>query len=118
MGTTSHLRSRAAPLLVAAVGGGVWRRLPRTRTRTATIAAALWIVTGLGSIGVGLFPLDHSQGAHYAVALPIFAVRPLALAVTARTLMTFHRPLGNVTWVVAGLTLAGVIGFGLVGADG
>lgn len=103
-------------ILLAAGAVALWRSLPRSRS--ANVAGALWFASGLGSIGVGLAPLDHSQGLHYAVALPIFVIRPLALALTAR-LLTPHFPrLGSCTWAVAALTLVGVVGFGLAGTEG
>lgn len=103
-------------VLLAAGAVGLRHCLPRTRM--ATITSVLWFVTGLGSIGVGLAPLDHSQGAHYAVALPIFVIRPVALALSAWALAQLHPRLSALTWIIAAITLVGVVGFGVAGAYG
>ena len=103
-------------VLLAAGAVAFWRTLPRSRTSNA--ASAMWFASGLCSIGVGLAPLDYSQAVHYAVALPIFVIRPIALALSAR-LLTPHFPrLGNWTWAVAALTLVGAVGFALAGTGG
>ena len=101
---------------VAAGAVAVQRALPHSRLLTTT--AALWLLTGLGSVAVGLVPIDRSEPLHYAVALPIFLVRPLALALSAHVLAATHPTLARVTWVIAALTAVGVAGFGLGIAPG
>ena len=75
----------------------------------------LWVVAGLGSVGVGLLPVDTHPLAHSLVALPVFVAQPLALLLHAR-LSTPGR-LRSAGLVLAGVALAGVVTFaGLLGA--
>jgi hypothetical membrane protein len=76
----------------------------------------LWAVAGLASVGVGLLPVDAHPVAHALVAVPVFAVQPLALLLHANLLDPGRpRRAGLVLGVVA---LLGVVTFaGRLGAD-
>ena len=76
----------------------------------------LWVVAGLGSVGVGLLPVDLHPLAHSLVALPVFVAQPLALLLHARLLAPGRvRHLGLALATVA---IAGVVVFAvLLGAD-
>ena len=101
-------------LAVGALLFGV-RRLPG---RTGRASAVLWCVSGVGSIGVGLFPVNEDPAVHGLVALPIFVAQPIALLLMGIALVTVRRRLAVATFVVAAASAAGSIGFGLmVGRD-
>ena len=87
--------------------------------RTGSAAVALWCVSGLGSIGVGLVPVNENGDLHGLVALPIFLAQPVALALTASSLGPRLRSLAPHTYVVAALSAVGTVGFAtLVLTDG
>lgn len=90
-------------------------RLLRAHGRSA-FAGWLWVVAGLGSVCVGLLPVDSHPLAHSLVALPVFVAQPLALLLHARLLAPGR--LRQVGLGLAGVAIAGVVGFaGLLGAD-
>jgi hypothetical membrane protein len=89
------------------------------RGRMGTAAVVAWCVSGLGSVGVGLVPVTENGGLHGLVALPIFLAQPTALLLTGLSLWSTRPRLGRATLAVAGLSLVGVLGFGvLLAADG
>ena len=112
----------SAPLLmnVAFVVFGLLQALGavpllRKRGRTAVVGW-LWVVAGLGSVGVGLLPVDTHPVPHSLVALPVFVAQPLALLLHARLLDPGR--LRRAGLVLASVALLGVVAFvGLLGAD-
>jgi hypothetical membrane protein len=92
------------------------RRLLPGRTGQAAVLA--WCVSGLGSIGVGLFPVNEDPATHGLVALPIFVAQPLAIALMGVSLRRRRPRTALAAYVVAAASLAGAAGFGmLVGGD-
>jgi hypothetical membrane protein len=86
--------------------------------RAGTASVVLWCVSGLGSVGVGLFPVNEDPTVHGIVALPIFAAQPVALLLMAVSLRASRPRLARVTVVAAAASAVGSIGFGvLVGTD-
>ncbi|QGG41780.1 DUF998 domain-containing protein [Aeromicrobium yanjiei] len=73
--------------------------------RAGRASVALWCVSGLGTIGVGLAPVNEDGALHSLVAVPIFVAQPLALLLMGISLRS------RSTIVVAGLSFVGVIGF-------
>ena len=87
--------------------------------RTGAAAVAVWCVSGLASIGVGLVPVNEHGGLHGLVALPIFLAQPVALLLMALSLWAARPALARATLVAAALSAAGVIGFAaLLAFDG
>ncbi len=82
--------------------------------RIGTAAVAIWCTSGLGSIGVGLVPVNENGGLHSLVALPVFLAQPTALLLTAVSLWAARPALALLTLGVAGLSSAGVIGFAVI----
>lgn len=92
------------------------RRLLAGRLGAAAVAA--WCVSGLGSIGVGLFPVNEDPTAHGLVALPIFVAQPLAVLLTSLALRHTRPRTAALGFVAAALSTAGAVAFGLtVGTD-
>ncbi|WP_159085869.1 DUF998 domain-containing protein [Aeromicrobium chenweiae] len=87
-------------LLGAVLLGG--RRLPGWTGRAAVV---LWCVAGLGTIGVGLAPVNEDGALHSLVAVPIFVAQPLALILMGLSLRS------RSTIVVGGLSALGAAGF-------
>lgn len=88
------------------------------RGRAGMVSVVLWCVSGLGSIGVGLFPVNENPTIHGIVALPIFAAQPLALLMMGLSLRTSRPGLAAATHVVAVVSAIGSVGFGvLVGSE-
>ena len=89
--------------------------LLRQRGRTALVGW-LWVLAGLGSVGVGLLPVDAHPMAHSLVAVPVFVAQPIALLLHAWLLDPGQvRRAGLALSTVA---LLGVVAFvGLLGAD-
>jgi hypothetical protein len=86
---------------------------------TGATAIAVWCVSGLGSIGVGMVPVNENSGLHGLVAFPVFLAQPAALLLTALSLRATRPVLARATLAVAALSAAGVLGFGaLLAADG
>ncbi|WP_371811185.1 DUF998 domain-containing protein [Aeromicrobium sp. CFBP 8757] len=86
--------------------------------RSGKVAVAAWCVSGLGSIGVGLFPVNEDAAAHGLVALPIFVAQPLAIALMGVSLRGTRPRASAAAFVVAAVSLIGAIGFGVtVGSD-
>jgi hypothetical membrane protein len=86
--------------------------------RSGTAAVVAWCVSGLDSIGVGLFPVNEDATMHGLVALPIFVAQPLAIALMSVSLRTRHPRLSVASCVVAAASVVGAVGFGLlVGGD-
>ena len=54
--------------------------------RREAMVGLLWVVAGVASIGVGLLPVDRHPTGHALVALPVFAVQPVAVLLHARLL--------------------------------
>lgn len=79
--------------------------------RVGRAAVAVWCISGLGSIGVGLVPVNENGGLHSLVALPVFLAQPTALLLTSVSLRAGRPTLGRLTCGVASLSAAGVIGF-------
>jgi hypothetical membrane protein len=112
----------SAPLLmnVAFIAFGVLQTcgavpLLRQRGRVALVGW-LWVLAGLGSVGVGLLPVDAHPMAHSAVAVPVFAAQPLALLLHARLLDP--GPVRRAGLALATVALLGVVAFvALLGAD-
>ena len=76
----------------------------------------LWVVAGLGSVGVGLLPVDIHPLAHSLAALPVFVAQPLALLLHAR--LSGPGRLRQAGLVLAGVAVAGDIAFAaMLGAD-
>jgi hypothetical membrane protein len=89
--------------------------LLRKRGRTAVVGW-LWVLAGLGSVGVGLLPVDAHPTAHSVVAVPVFVAQPLALLLHARLLDP--GPVRRAGLALATVALLGVVAFvGLLGAD-
>ena len=86
--------------------------------RSGAAAVAAWCVSGLGSVGVGLFPVNEDPTAHGLVALPIFVAQPLAIALMGVSLRSRHPRLSLASYVVSAASVVGAVGFGLlVGGD-
>lgn len=88
------------------------------RGRAGTASVAMWCVSGLGSIGVGLFPVNEDPTIHGLVALPIFVAQPLALLLMGLSLRDDRPLLARATYAVTAVSAIGSVGFGLlVGND-
>jgi len=86
--------------------------------RTGRASVVLWCISGLGSIGVGLFPVNEAAGVHGIVALPIFVAQPAALLLMGLSLRASRPRLARATFVVALASAIGSVGFAfLVGND-
>ena len=71
--------------------GAVLLRPQLGPSRWASGAVSLWVVSGLATAGVGLFPVDRSPGWHAASALTVFLFQPLAVLATVRALQRSTR---------------------------
>ncbi len=79
----------------------------------------MWCVSGLGSVGVGLVPVNENGGLHGLVALPVFLAQPTALLLTALSLWAARPGLARATFAVAVVSAVGVLGFAaLLAGDG
>lgn len=87
-------------LLLGAVLLGT-RALPGRLGRAAVV---LWCVAGLGTIGVGLAPVNEDGSLHGLVALPIFFAQPLALVLMG---LSLHSRSTVLVGVVSALGAAG-----------
>ncbi len=76
--------------------------------RLGVAAVALWVVSGLSSIGTGLVPLDVDLELHTLVSLPVFLAQPVALLLHGLALR--GRPLAVWALVVAVLSAVGTVG--------
>jgi hypothetical membrane protein len=85
--------------------------------RAGTAAVVAWCVSGLGSVGVGLFPVNEDAATHGMVALPIFVAQPLAIALMGVSLRHRHPRAALGAYVVAAASLVGAAGFGLLVGD-
>lgn len=86
--------------------------------RAGAVAVGLWCVSGLGSIGVGLFPVNEDPAAHGLVALPIFVAQPLAVLLMGLSLRGTRPATARTAYLVAAASAAGAIGFAVtVGTD-
>lgn len=82
-------------------------------------AVAAWCVSGIGSVGVGLVPVNEQGGLHGLVALPVFLAQPVALVLTALSLRATRPALARGTLAAGMLSAAGVLGFAaLLAVDG
>ncbi len=100
-----------------ALGALLWgsSRLPGRPGRAAVV---MWCVSGLGSIGVGLFPVNEDPAIHGLVALPIFIAQPAAVLLMGLSLRSARPRLALGAYVVAAISVVGAAGFGLlVGSD-
>lgn len=92
--------------------------VPRTPSgaaaRTTTV---LWVVSGLGSIGTGLLPLDTEPVGHLLASTPIFVAQPAALLVTAAGWRT-ERPRLATAALIAGVVTAAAATCFLFGVGG
>ncbi|MEJ7634348.1 DUF998 domain-containing protein [Aeromicrobium sp.] len=87
--------------------------------RAGAAAVLLWCTSGLGSVGVGLIPVNEQGGLHGLVALPVFLAQPAALLMTGVSLRAARRRFAKTTVAVAAISAAGVAGFfALVLVDG
>ncbi len=87
--------------------------------RVGTAAVAMWCVSGLGSVAVGLVPVNENGGLHGLVALPVFLAQPTALLLTALSLWAARPGLARATVAVAVVSAVGVLGFAaLLAGDG
>ncbi|KRC64003.1 hypothetical protein ASE12_04050 [Aeromicrobium sp. Root236] len=87
--------------------------------RTGAAAVLVWCVSGLGSVGVGLVPVNEHGALHGLVALPVFLAQPTALLLTALSLRGTRPGLARGTLAVAALSAVGAAGFGaLLAGDG
>ena len=75
-------------------------------------ATVLLVVAGLGSVAVGLAPVDTQPDLHVLVATPLFVAQPLALLLLGRRV---GGRLGHAVVATAALTAVGAVGFVLVG---
>lgn len=91
--------------------GAVVLRRARPPGSLATASLALWIVSGLSSIAVGLVPVNLHPGLHAAVAIWVFAAQPLALILLGLSLIPEHRRMAQVTVTVGAISAVGSIGF-------
>lgn len=91
--------------------GAIVLRRARPPGALATASLALWIVSGLSSIAVGLVPVNLHPGLHTAVAVWVFAAQPLALVLLGLSLRPAYRRLGGMTILVGALSAVGSIGF-------
>lgn len=100
-----------------ALGALLWgsRHLPGRAGRASVV---LWCVSGIGSIGVGLVPVNEDPTTHSLVALPIFFAQPAAVLLLGLSLRSTWPRLAAGSYVVAALSVVGAAGFGvLVGGD-
>ncbi|WP_193614955.1 DUF998 domain-containing protein [Nocardioides lijunqiniae] len=83
--TVSDLGSQASPAHVlmnvsfVVIGGALAAGAVLTAPHLGRVPAGLLLVSGVGSLAVGLAPVDTAPGWHTAVALPVFVAQPLAL---------------------------------------
>ncbi|WP_134740838.1 DUF998 domain-containing protein [Nocardioides sp. 503] len=83
--TVSDLGSQASPAHVlmnvafVVVGGALAAGAVLAAPELGRTPAGLLLVSGVGSLAVGLAPVDTAPGWHSAVALPVFVAQPLAL---------------------------------------
>lgn len=103
--------------LTLALGALLWGTTHLTG-RAGRFSVVLWCVAGVGSFGVGLFPVNVDPTTHGVVALPIFIAQPLALLLMAVSLRATRPRIAAATLVVTVVATIGAIGFGLlVGRD-
>jgi hypothetical membrane protein len=83
--TVSDLGTEASPAHVlmnvafVVVGGALAAGAVLGAPELGRLPAGLLLVSGIGSLAVGLAPVDTAPGWHAAVALPVFVAQPLAL---------------------------------------
>ncbi|MFC3950904.1 DUF998 domain-containing protein [Aeromicrobium fastidiosum] len=100
------------------IAGALMLGLRHLPGRLGTASVAMWCVSGAGSIGVGLFPVNAEPGVHGVVALPIFVAQPLAVLLGGLALRATRPGLARSAYVVTALSAVGAIGFGaVVGSD-
>ena len=79
----------------------------RPAGRLFTASTILFVVSGLGSIGVGLTPVNEHPDLHTVVAYPVFAGMLGALMTLGLALLGPHPRCARATLTVAGLTAVG-----------
>lgn len=84
---------------------------PRPAGRMLKTSVVLWPISGLGSIGVGLFPVNEQPQLHTLAALPVFLAQPAALFTLGLALLTRRRRFAHATLAVATLSAVGTAGF-------
>jgi hypothetical membrane protein len=76
------------------------------RRRMTTIALALWVLAGLGKIGVGLVPENTNVALHLLAAFNI-PVESVAVLLTSLAILRTNPGLGRLGLVMAGIGLTG-----------
>jgi hypothetical membrane protein len=111
LGTTAspgHVLMNGTFVVVgAALAGGA----ALLSTELGRLPAVLLLASGVGSLAVGLAPVDTAPVLHTAVALPVFVAQPLALLLLgARCRAT---ALGGELLVAGAVAAAGAAAFGI-----
>ena len=91
--------------------GALLLGLRRPPGRLLTASMIVWAISGLGSIGVGLVPVNENGSLHSLVALPVFLAQPTALLLLGFGLMRLHPTFARATVAVSAASAIGVTGF-------
>jgi hypothetical membrane protein len=115
-GSPAYVCSPLAPLMnasfiisgVLVIAGalllsGVW-----PRGRIVTVSLVLWVIAGLGKIGVGLVPENTNVGIHLLAALNI-PVESIAVLLVSLAILRSDRQLGLLGVTLAVLGVAGMV---------
>ena len=104
----SHALMNGAFVVVgAALAGGAALLAPEL----GRLPATLLVVSGIGSLAVGLAPVDTAPGWHTVVASPVFVAQPLALLLLGAPRR--DTPLGRELVVAGVVAAAGSVAFGI-----
>jgi hypothetical membrane protein len=122
-GTISLLGTNASPLLWLMNGGLIMAGLLTIAGAQLTRAAwpqgarttlALWLITiaGIGTVGIGIWPVDSNAFLHVASTLTCFVPGSIGVALLGFTIMREHKTFGVITVLAGAVSLGALALFG------
>jgi hypothetical membrane protein len=94
------------------VAGALLTRAWWPATPTATVALGLIVIAGVGTIGVGIWPVDGNEALHVISTLTTFVPGSVGVMLLGATVTPSHRLLGIATILFGAVSLAALALFG------